>query len=297
MTSVRPGIVTPEAVPLDFEDAGVGTRAAALLIDWSLQATAVFLLALAATFVFGLGGAAVGEVAAIIVALLGTFLIVFGYPIGFEVAWRGRTPGKAALGLRVVTLEGAPVGFRHAAIRAALGLVDFAATSGFAAVLTVLLSRRSQRIGDHVAGTVVVRERVADGPADALTFTVPHGWEAYADTIDVSGLGSGDYRTLRAFLQRVPSLPPARVAALGERLAAVVADRLAHTRPPGIDAVTFLTCVAARVQQRGTPAASPPPPVSGSPPAGSPVSGSPPAGSPASGPPPAGSAGGFAAIE
>jgi uncharacterized RDD family membrane protein YckC len=65
-------------------------------------------------------------------SLVRTFLVWFGYPIAFETAWSGgsRTPGEAALGLRVVTVEGVPLHFRHAAIRAALRLVDLRAPLG-----------------------------------------------------------------------------------------------------------------------------------------------------------------------
>ena len=88
-----------------------------------------------------------------------TFVVLWGYPTVMETLWRGRTIGKIALGLRVVTVEGAPVRFRHAAIRATLGLVDFLLTSGAGAVVSVLMTHRSQRLGDLVAGTVVLRER------------------------------------------------------------------------------------------------------------------------------------------
>ncbi|MFO8075059.1 MAG: RDD family protein [Egibacteraceae bacterium] len=250
-TAEQRGVVTPEAVRLDFEEATVGTRAVAILIDWVIQAVVLTTLTFAATFLLGAIGEVGGATAVIIALLLLTFAVTFGYPIGFEVAWRGRTPGKAAMGLRVVTVEGAPVGFRHAAIRAALGLVDFALTSGFAAVITALVSQRSQRLGDHVAGTVVVRERVAGGSAEAIAFAVPAGAEAYAATIDVSGVGGQDYQTVREFLLRADGLPPERRAALAERLATSLARRLAHQPPPGTHPETFLRCVAAGYQARG----------------------------------------------
>ena len=255
MSTAGGGIVTPEAVRLDFEEATIGTRAVAIVIDWLIQGTVLLLLTLAAGFVFDPIASAAGDVAVIIIVLVTSFLVIFGYPIGFEVAWRGRTPGKAAMGLRVVTLEGAPVAFRHAAIRAALGLVDFALTSGAAAVFTVLLSRRSQRVGDHVAGTVVVRERVAGGRAEAATFEVPHGAEAYAGTIDPAGARPADYEAAREFLLRAAALPADRRHALSQQLATSIAARLAHRIPPEVHPEVFLRCFAARYQQR-TPSAT-----------------------------------------
>ena len=298
-TAEQRGVVTPEAVRLDFEEATVGTRAVAILIDWAIQAIVLVTLLFAATFLLGAIGQVGGAAAVIVALLLLTFAVTFGYPIGFEVAWRGRTPGKAAMGLRVVTVEGAPVGFRHAAIRAALGLVDFALTSGFAAVITALVSQRSQRLGDHVAGTVVVRERVAGGAAEAIAFTVPAGAEAYAATIDVSGVREEDYRTVREFLMRAEGLPPERRAALAERLATSLAGRLAHQPPPGTHPETFLRCLAARYQARGnavngavvaaaSPARAPDPVASPAASGAAPVAprGSPAASTPASAPPP-----------
>ena len=91
-----------------------------------------------------------------------TFIVLWATRSSCETLWRGRTLGKAALGLRVVTVEGAPVRFRHAAIRATLGLVDFFAHVRRARCSrSLLLTRRSQRLGDLVAGTIVLRERTA----------------------------------------------------------------------------------------------------------------------------------------
>ena len=99
------------------------------------------------------------DTAGIVLVIVGAFLIVLGYPALCETFWNGKTVGKAALGLRVRTTEGAPIRFRHAAIRAALGLVDFFVTYGLAATLSVLLTKDSQRLGDLAAGTLVLRER------------------------------------------------------------------------------------------------------------------------------------------
>ena len=164
-----PAVVTPEAVPLDLQPAGLGSRFVALLIDWAVQAMLGFALLLVGI------GLSFGEAGGIGIAFffLLTFLVLFGYPIALETLWRGRTLGKAAMGLRVVTTEGGPVRFRHAAIRAALGLVDFFLTSGAAAVISVLATRNNQRLGDLVAGTLVLRERTGLPPPQAAEFSVP----------------------------------------------------------------------------------------------------------------------------
>jgi uncharacterized RDD family membrane protein YckC len=245
-------LITPEAVPLEFEAAHIGSRFCALAIDYLIQFAVFFALSMA---VGGLGSAGAlstvpGWLGTTLVILL-LFGVLWGYPIGMETFWRGRTVGKAAMGLRVVTVEGAVIGFRHAAIRAAVGLVDFQLTLGFAAVLSAVVSKRHQRLGDLAAGTLVVRERTGGGEPTALTFTVPRGAQAYAATLDVSGLRTSEYALVRQFLRRAADLDPSSRAALAPELATLIARRMRHDLPEQISPEVFLRCVAARYQQRG----------------------------------------------
>ena len=272
------GLVTPEAVPLDLETAGIGSRFVALMLDWLVQTVLVGVIGSAA-FALGALPQALGY--------LLVFLVIWGYPVGMETLWRGRTPGKAALGLRVVTDQGAPVRFRHAAIRASMGLVDFGVTLGAGAVLSALLSARNQRLGDLVAGTIVLRERRAMPAPAPVAFAVPPGLEEYAPRLDVSRVSADDYAAIRAFLVRAPSLRPAARTELASRLARAVAPRIQPPPPPGVWAETFLACVAAVYQRRSEPVgaspvgarpgvaapAQPPPPPSPPPPSPPPPSG------------------------
>ena len=257
------GLVSPEAVLLDLPEATVGSRGAALLIDWTLQGIVLATVGLAAQST--LQATVLPGWVAPTLGLLLTFLVWFGYPIAFETAWSGggRTPGKAALGLRVVTVEGAPIRFRHAAIRAALGLVDFAGTLGLGAVVSSLVSRRHQRLGDLVAGTVVLRERTGAGPSTARDFAVPSAAAGIADALDTSGLTSRDYGVVRSYLLRADALPDQRRAALGAELLAALAPRLGDL-PDGYTAEVLLEAIAARYQQRSRGGAvARPHPVSG----------------------------------
>lgn len=290
------GIVTPEAVRLEFEAAGIGSRALALAIDLVVQVT-VMVAALLSLELVGGGGAGLPEWVAITTSLLIVFAVFWGYPVTLETLWRGRTLGKAAMGLRVVTKEGAPVRFRHAAIRAALALVDFWVTFGGVAVVSALVTREHQRLGDLVAGTLVLRERTGAAAPTAVTFTVPPGAEAYAATIDASGLTVDDYAAVRGFLLRAGDLPVHVRADLAGRLASPVAQRLRHRPPQWVTAELFLVCVAARFQERGGAGrrASPRQPVAGPTPGapGTPGVPAPPAG-PAPAPAAERPAGGFA---
>ena len=245
------GVVTPEAVRLDFSTAAVGTRALAKILDVMIQSImlgiVVFALMLAA---FPGAGFQAEPWLAISLVLLASFLILFGYPVLFETIWRGKTPGKAALGLRVVTREGAPIQFRHAAIRAALGLVEFQVTAGAAAVVSSLLSQQHQRLGDHVAGTIVLRERESRTPTSPARFTVPQGGRSYAETLDPAVLNPQEYQAVRTFLLRAGSLPTDARAGLAQQIAHPLALRLGHRPPANVTPEQFLLCLAARYQQR-----------------------------------------------
>lgn len=245
-------LVTPEAVVLDLPLAGIGSRAIAFAIDALIMAVGLVALTLAGSLLddaFSLLPSWVG----VTVILLSITTLLFGYPIAFETAWRGRTPGKAALGLRVVTTEGGPVGLRHAASRAILGIVDFHITGGAAALFSAFLSRRSQRLGDLVAGTVVVRERSGAVAPTAATFTVPQGLETVARTLDVSGIDAVQYQAVRTMLRRAPTL----AAPTRDSLAADLVRRLHPTAtagiPQGVPPIVALQLIAAAVQSRGNP--------------------------------------------
>jgi uncharacterized RDD family membrane protein YckC len=248
--STATGVVTPEAVRLEFQAASIGTRSIAILIDVAIQLVAILVVALGATFAVGANvGPAVPQWVATTVILVVVFLVLWGYPTALETIW-GRTVGKAAMGLRVVTREGAPVTFRHAAIRASLALVDLYASLGGIAVLTVLLSRREQRLGDLVAGTLVLRERTAMPMPRPVRFSVPPGLEPLAGTLDPAVLDAAGYQAVRTFLLRAGDLAPAVRHDVARRIADPLLVRLGRTPPPGVSPEQLLLCLAARYQER-----------------------------------------------
>ena len=247
------GIVTPEAVVLEFETAGLASRLLSAFVDALVQGVILAVVLFAA---FGLGevGLDLGGLGTASLYVL-FFLLLFGYPAVFETLWRGRTPGKAALGLRVVTIEGGPIRFRHAAIRAILGVFDKYLGSGLVGVGAVLATRRNQRMGDLVAGTIVLRERSGARAPAAVRFSAPPGLEAFVASLDVARLGHEDYGTVRSFLLRSASLSPAARTHVATQLAGPIAARLSTTPPVGLPAEVFLVCVAAAHQQRHAPVA------------------------------------------
>ena len=254
----EPQIVTPEAVGLEFRTAGLGSRSLARLIDGVIQGAVLVAMVAGLGAVSSSSGTA--ATAGGVLLLIGLFLLIFGYPAIFETLWRGRTPGKAALGLRVMTREGAPIRFRHAAIRSALQLIDLVLLGPAIGVLALLFSRDDQRLGDMVAGTLVVRERSGARASAPMVFPAPYGYEDYVAHLDVSGLSSTDYETVRAFLVRAGGLAPHIRWDLATRVAIPLAQRLRHTPPPTMAPDLFLACLAAAYQGRhGGPSTWPPP--------------------------------------
>jgi uncharacterized RDD family membrane protein YckC len=243
--AVQP-IVTPEAVVLDVERAGVASRTIAFLID--VLALSVIVLVLVLVIVQGVGSGD-GSLAMSLLALVTSLGVVVAWFCGFETFMRGRTPGKAAMGLRVVSADGTTERFQQAFLRAAVGLVDFFAVPiGFVAVVTALLSPRDQRFGDMAAGTFVVRERTAGPVAAVAWFRPPYGWEQYATSLDVTALDDDAYGLIRRFLLRSPQLKPGARDHLAVRIANPVATRIAHAPPPNVHPHAFLECVAAKWQ-------------------------------------------------
>jgi len=214
-------IVTPEAVELDLDAAGLASRFLAALIDiiviWVLLfAVTVGGSALAAA---GANAGSGGEIVAAIVTVVGVFAVLVIWPMAWEVATKGRSIGKMALGLRVVTVDGAPIRIRHALVRGLVGLVEIVLFLGTLAVGVALASHRFRRLGDHLAGTVVVRERGAGADRAFPRRFVPYpGWEAWSARLDATRLTADDYRLIRSFLLRAASLPVDARTRLGHRI-------------------------------------------------------------------------------
>ncbi len=242
------GIVTPEAVLLEFDSAGVGSRVIAELIDLAAMFAALMALLFGAGALSSFGEA--GSTIVVISMIVSIFLIFVGYPVAIEALWNGRSLGKAAMGLRVVTQEGGPIRFRHAAIRGIFGLVEIYVFTGAVAVFAILFSRRSQRIGDMVAGTIVVSERSAGGSPRAISFRPPLGYEAYAASLDVAGVTADQYGIIRSFLLRVDQFTPQARYSVAARLANPVAVQMHHMPPATVAPEAFLICVAAAYQLR-----------------------------------------------
>lgn len=238
------GVVTPEAVLLELPTAGTATRAFARLIDLALQLVLAAALLTVAVLVLP------EAVSPLLVALSISFTVLIVAPILTEVLWRGCSPGKAVMGLRVVGADGAPEVPRQAVVRGLVALVDFYVSLGFVAIVTSGLTPASQRGGDLAAGTVVIRSKALTASATPVAFLPPAGYETYVETLDVGALDDEDFALVRATLLRSGALSPQRRAVLQAEVAEAVRRRLGHQLPGPIAAATWLECVASAYQQR-----------------------------------------------
>lgn len=253
------GLITPEAVRVDLPLAEVGTRALGILVDLMVVGSVLSVTALVSSVVLVAGQADGGLPAwlGVVFFLTVQFAVLWGYPVLCETRLHGRTIGKIAMGLRVVTVEGAPVRFRHAAVRGVMALPDFYLTFGMAAVVSALVTRRGQRLGDLAAGTMVVRDRrdrsVTDQP---VRWHLPPNLAPYARTLDVRGLTAADYATVRSFLLRTPTLDADTRLRLATELADALSRRMRHQRPPELHPELMVLAVAVLLQDRGARAAT-----------------------------------------
>ena len=171
-------IETPERVPLHFALASIGNRFLACAIDHALQVLTIILMVIAFLTLANYSSlsdqisSAPRWVYAVLIVIV--FLIVSGYFAFFEWLWNGQTPGKRWMKLRVIREDGRPVTFWEASVRNLLRSFDMMPAPFYSiGLISVFSSSRDQRVGDLVAGTVVVREREAEAPAFAQVFAAP----------------------------------------------------------------------------------------------------------------------------
>ena len=154
--------------------------------------------------------------------VLAVLAIADGYFILFEIIWNGQTPGKRMVGIRVIRENGYPMRPIDAVIRNLVRIVDWLPGAYGIGVLTMLLNKRSKRLGDFASGTIVVREG-SRGPGAPLMPSVES-----AESRGVR-LSSADATLVRDFLLRRASLDPRARADLAARLSAVLVQRYALT--------------------------------------------------------------------
>src|SRR5271155_1555485 len=227
-------VVTGDAVVLDVRVAQLPVRAVSALID-----IAVMLIGYLVALMLWAGALTQFDdavVAAIMVIF--TVLVFVGYPLVFETATRGRTLGKMAMGLRVVSDDGGPERFRQALFRALASIVEIWGLLGSPAVICSMLSPRAKRVGDIFAGTVVISERAPrPGPPPSMP-------------PQLAGLGAEQAEVARQFLTRAMQLDPQVRDQMAYRIASDVFSRVAPPPPPGTPPQVALAAVLAERHRR-----------------------------------------------
>ncbi len=208
--------VTPEAIRLHADVAGVGSRSIALLVDAFLQA-----LVLVPVLLVSLGAGFSGSGATIVFAIV-VFLVLWLYFPVFEWFWRGQTPGKRSQRIRVVRTDGQPAGLAPILVRNLVRIVEVMILP-FLAVISMVVTSRSQRLGDLAAGTMVVRERALPAPS---VLSLGGAGDAPSSTLDTSRMTERDYTVLRTFLTRRSTLDDNARRELAARLATRVREQL-----------------------------------------------------------------------
>ncbi len=246
-------IETPEHIVFHHRVAGPARRAIAHAIDLLLCYAIVVMVGLfvALTFLgFGSVGLAFDQSLKLGIGVL--LVVLFIAQWVWFVAWeglRGDTPGKRAFGLRVVTTTGRPIGLAQAALRNVLRAADLLPTAYLVGVFAMLLSPRFQRLGDLVAGTLVVAiDRGKPTPTHAL-WPPAQPWELAAMPSDVS-LDADERAALELFMRRRGSLGVAREQELATMVAASLAKRHGWNGPV-LDPVRTLALLHDRAVNAG----------------------------------------------
>lgn len=215
----RLSIDTPEGVSIEVTLAGLGSRFGAALVDIVIQGVLLLILLLALTMA---GSTLAGDLSVFLmgVGALALAVIVLGYYIVFEALNGGRTPGKAVFGIRVASVDGAPVGLGAVSLRTLMRLVDFLPAAYAVGALAIVTNSRNQRLGDMVANTVVIRDRVAAPPSVPRIEGPALGW-------DVSTLNDAELGLVRRFAARRHDLAPEARHRLASDLATRLRPRVA----------------------------------------------------------------------
>ena len=259
-------IETPEQVELRFPIAGIGSRFLAILTDSFLQGVTLFFLILA----FALIVSAAPKIPGAVASLSGTgakwfvagvvlfyFLLYWGYYSLFEAFWNGQTPGKRLLKIRVIKDSGRQITLFEALARNLLRVIDMLPSFYLVGVITMLCNREQKRLGDLVAGTIVVHERSDAQPLmshSSRTFTaslysqpLEAGREPVSSLVPADGvarLDASDLNVIDTFFSRVLDLDLDKRAEIASRIADRMSAKMQVPLPEGMAPERVLESIA-----------------------------------------------------
>jgi uncharacterized RDD family membrane protein YckC len=239
-------IETPERVPLHFALASIGNRFLACAFDHALQSVVVALLYIIFINIansFSFSGMSSAPKWAIALLIIVGFIIWTSYFVVFEWLWKGQTPGKRWLKLRVIREDGRPITFWEAAVRNLLRIFDIQPFPFYSVgLICVFVSLRDQRVGDLVAGSVVVREREVEAPSFNQVFdsqvsdsALRRSFKPVQFTAELGLLTEKEFEVVETFLRRRFDLPDQARMWMAWRVATPILYKLR----PAYDLSTF----------------------------------------------------------
>ena len=234
-------IETPEQIPLEFPLAGIGSRFLAIAVDTLIQVLGFLLIVFIAEILLPTAARFTPRAWtwAAAIFFLCAFVLYSGYYALFETFWNGQTPGKRLVRLRVISDSGRPVTVYEAVVRNLLRIVDQFPGLYVVGIISVFLTARNKRVGDIVAGTVVVHEKAMQDAqpdfAGAALSTVP------SPGLQISG---EELELIERFLQRRYDLSPEVRRQSAEQIAARLRARLGAMQDGAASVEDYLESLA-----------------------------------------------------
>lgn len=245
-SSRRDALITGDAVLLDLRTASFATRIVSAVIDGVLQLALLIGGILSVAWFADRAALDDGFLAAGV--LLASVLAYVGYPVLSELLLRGRSVGRLVMGTRVVRDDGGPVHVRQSVLRAVMAMFEIWSTTGAVALLCSVIDRRSRRIGDLLAGTMVIQERMRTHPPQRIE--VPLSLRDWAQAADVGRLPLPLLQDIRAFLPRAGQINAESRHQLSRDLLRRTLPHVAPAPPPGTPPEEFLAAVLAERSRR-----------------------------------------------
>lgn len=252
----RVTLQTPESVELEFTLAGIGNRAFALTIDYFALFITLFLFwiiwaLLAIQIVNYLGNLNNLGLWLLAIAIFINFIIYVGYFVFFEVIWQGQTPGKRYAKIRVIREDGRRVGIQQASLRALLRPVD---DTFFIGAFLIIFGKKEKRLGDMVAGTLVVQEEYM---VATTNFPISPEAEQFAIELpqmaNLSFLLPDDFAMIREYLQRRSGMTANAKSELASQMEQHFRNKIElESLPNGLNSQVFLEAIYLAYQQQSS---------------------------------------------
>lgn len=239
-------VVTGEAVVLELRPASFAARALSVLIDVVSQVLVLLLL-----FFLVLGNALEGALDPALsraLLLVSVVLLILVIPVTVETLTRGKSLGRWIMGLRIVRDDGGAIRFRQAFTRGILAVLEIYMLAGSLAFVVAVFNEKSKRLGDMLAGTYAMRERVKALPPP--TVSMPAELEPWAGLADIGRLPDPLSRRVSRFLAQSGRMAPQARASMAASLATEVSAFVSPPPPAGTLPETYLRAVVSQRRER-----------------------------------------------